>query len=66
MTVAGTQKGKAGYTLVITAVDGGAGKPDLVRIRVLKGSKVVYDSQPGQSPSKAPTTKVKHGQVVLG
>ena len=66
MTVTGTQKGKAGYTLTITAVDGGAGRPDLIRIRVLKGSKVVYDSQPGQSASKAPTTKVKSGQVMLG
>jgi hypothetical protein len=66
MTVAGTQKGKAGYTLVLTAVDGGAGKPDLVRIRIMKGSKTVYDSQPGQPAGKAPTTKVKHGQVVFG
>ncbi|MDX6372182.1 MAG: hypothetical protein QOD98_1170, partial [Nocardioidaceae bacterium] len=59
LTVAGTNDKKAGFTLVITASDGAK---DLIRVRLLKGSKVVYDSQPGKPAAAPPTTKVK-GQI---
>jgi PKD repeat protein len=62
MTVTGTNSGASGFTLVIVAVDAGA--KDKVRVRLLKGSKVVYDSMPGASASAAPTTKLK-GQVTI-
>jgi hypothetical protein len=60
LTVNGTNNDKAGFTLIVVAKDGGA--KDKVRIRLLKGSKVVYDSMPGRPASKGPRTKVK-GQI---
>ena len=63
MTVAGTQSGRPGYTLTVTARDGGPGRPDYVRFRLFQGTRLVYDSQPGQSAGAAPTAKVRDGRV---
>ena len=58
MTVTGTNKGKAGYTLVVVAVGQGQQK-DKIRVRLLKGTKLVYDSMPGGRPAAKPRTKIK-------
>jgi hypothetical protein len=57
MTVTGTNNGRGGYTLVIVAKDGGA--KDKIRVRLLKRSKVLYDSMPGKPSSRGPKTRVK-------
>ncbi len=62
LKMSGTNKGKAGYTLVIVALD--KGSKDKIRIRLLKGKKLVYDSMPGNKPSAKPKTKIK-GSVTI-
>ena len=62
MTVTGTNNGKAGFKLVLVAVDG---PKDKIRIRMLKGTKVVYDSMPGKPASKKPKTKLTSGQITV-
>ena len=62
LTVSGTNRGKAGYTLVIVALD--KGSKDRIRVRMLKGKKLVYDSMPGKKASAKPKTKVK-GQITV-
>ena len=57
MTVTGTNNGTSGFKLVVVAKDGGA--KDKVRVRLLKGNKVVYDSMPGKPASAGPKTKLK-------
>ena len=61
-TVKGTNKGKAGYKLVVTALDKGA--RDRIRVRVLKHHRLVYDSMPGKKPAARPRTPVK-GQITI-
>jgi hypothetical protein len=63
MTVKGTNNGKGGYILVIVAKDGGA--KDKIRVRLLKGSKLVYDSMPSKPASKGPKTLVTGHITVL-
>ncbi len=53
----GANRGKAGYTLVIVALD--KGSKDKIRIRLLKGKRLVYDSMPGKRPSAKPKTRIK-------
>jgi hypothetical protein len=62
LKVTGTNKGKGRYTLVIVALD--KGTKDKVRIRLLKGKRLVYDSMPGRKPAAKPKAKVK-GYVTL-
>ena len=50
----------AGYTLVIVAVD--RGSKDKVRIRLLRHTRLVYDSMPGKKASAKPQTRIK-GQI---
>ena len=38
------------------------GSKDKIRVRLLKGNKVVYDSMPGKKASAKPKTKLK-GQI---
>ena len=52
----GTNNGTSGFTLVVVAKDGGA--KDKVRVRLLQGSKVRYDSMPGKPASAGPKTKL--------
>jgi hypothetical protein len=56
MKVRGTHRGKK-YTLLIVALD--KGSRDRIRIRLVKGKKLVYDSMPGKKLSAKPRTKVK-------
>jgi hypothetical protein len=43
--------------LVIVALD--KGSKDKIRVRMLKGHKLVYDSMPGQKAKAKPRTKIK-------
>ncbi len=54
----------SGYEFLVTVVDG---SPDLVRIKVWKtsDSSVVYDSQPGDPDTAAPTTPMTGSGVVI-
>jgi hypothetical protein len=53
------------YTFRLTAIDGngGGGAGDFVRIVILDGSTVVWDSQPGDGAGAVPTTAIETGQV---
>lgn len=62
MKVKGTNKGKKGFTLVLVALDKGA--KDKIRVRLLRGRHLVYDSRPGTKAKGAPRTKVK-GQITV-
>jgi hypothetical protein len=62
LKLAGTNKGQKHYTLVIVALD--RGSKDKVRIRLLKGKRLVYDSMPGKKPAAKPKTRIK-GYVTI-
>jgi hypothetical protein len=60
--VTGTNRGRAGFTLVIVALD--RGSKDKLRIRLLRGKRLIYDSMPGKKASVNPRAKVK-GQITI-
>ncbi len=53
------------YTFRITAIDGNVsgGEGDYVRIVILDGATVVWDTQPGDNAGAIPTTPIEHGQI---
>ncbi len=62
----GKVNGTGGYSFLIVCYDGkAAGGPDKIRVKVWKGSVVVYDSQPGAAAGAAPTTAIGNGQIRL-
>jgi hypothetical protein len=62
MKVTGTNRNRAGYTLVIVALD--KGSKDKVRIRLLRHEKLAYDSMPGKKTGAKPQTTIK-GQITV-
>jgi hypothetical protein len=62
MKVKGTNRGKRGYTLFLVALDHGS--KDKIRVRLLRGKHLVYDSRPGTKAKASPRTKVK-GQITI-
>jgi hypothetical protein len=62
MKVTGRSAGHAGYRLVVVAVD--KGHRDRIRVRLLKGRRVVYDSMPGAKATARPRSLV-HGRIRL-
>jgi len=66
----GTYKGAAGYSFLVTAIDGkaeGKGLPDRFRIKIWNTSTgaVAYDSQQGSFDNAAPTVAVGGGNVTV-
>ncbi len=60
----GTLNGAAGYTFLVTAIDGSiAGGPDRIRIKVWNAYGVVYDNQPGAPNNAAPTMPLGGGNI---
>jgi hypothetical protein len=53
------------YTFRLTAIDGqsGDGAGDKMRLVILDGSAILWDSQPGESAGSYPTTPIENGQV---
>lgn len=66
---AGTLNGVAGYTFMLTAIDGkvaGNGSPDKFRIRILNSAGVmIYDNQMNAPDSSDPTTVVTNGSIII-
>ncbi|HET6939520.1 MAG TPA: hypothetical protein VFI19_12980, partial [Nocardioides sp.] len=62
MKVTGTNRNRAGYTLVIVALD--KGSKDKVRIRLLRHKTLAYDSMPGKKSGAKPQTTIK-GQITV-
>jgi hypothetical protein len=60
--VKGKNRGQRGYTLVVVAVDTSKEK---IRVRLLRGKRLVYDSMPGKAAKARPTTKIR-GHVTVG
>ena len=57
LVVKGKNRGKGGYKLVVVALDRGA--KDKIRVRLMRGKRVVYDSMPGKKASAKPRTRVR-------
>ncbi len=58
----GKLNGATGHSFVITVIDG---SPDKVRIKIFKGSKVIYDTNPGAVDTADPTIALAGGSVLI-
>jgi hypothetical protein len=65
----GAVNGTSGYTFLVTCYDskaaGGTGSSDKIRIKILKGSVIVYDSQMGAPDTAGPTMALGDGDIRL-
>jgi hypothetical protein len=64
----GTLNGAAGYTFILTAIDGqvsGGGGADKLRMKIMGPGGVVYDNQMNDPDSGDPTTVLGGGSIVI-
>ncbi len=63
----GELNGRSGYTFEVSFRDNGSGTTDRIRIRIWHTSSgtVVYDTQPGNSATAAPTTRLTSGNITV-